>query len=113
MDQTSSYRVWRNRSIAIAVVTVIVIFSVLVRELPHAEVLNSDKRDLPSYSLDLNSASEAELNLLPGVGPKLAKEIVEYRDVHGNFSAIRDLQQVHGIGDGKFSTLERFVFVAR
>jgi competence protein ComEA len=54
--------------------------------------------------LDVNAATEAELEKLPGVGPSLARRIVEYRGRHGPFAAVDSLVRVWGIGP---RTLER------
>lgn len=61
--------------------------------------------------LNLNRASETELDGLPGVGPVLAKRIVTYRAERGNFGSVDDLQKVTGIGPAKFSELRNFVTV--
>ena len=63
--------------------------------------------------LDLNSATEAELMELPGIGEELARRIVEYREATGLFSAVEDIMQVSGIGEGKFAGLEDRVTVVR
>ena len=63
--------------------------------------------------LDLNSATEAELMELPGIGEELARRIVEYREANGPFSAVEDIMQVSGIGEGKFAGLEDRVTVVR
>ncbi len=48
--------------------------------------------------IDLNTADSRELVLLPGVGPVLAKRIIENRDRLGQFQSVDDLDRVHGIG---------------
>ncbi len=48
--------------------------------------------------LDINRASEAELQQLPGIGPARARAIVEHREQHGPFKTIDSLADVHGIG---------------
>lgn len=48
--------------------------------------------------IDVNSASAAELALLPGLGPSLAQRIVDDRAAHGPFKSIDDLDRVRGIG---------------
>ena len=48
--------------------------------------------------LDLNSAGATDLDALPGIGPALARRIVDYRQKHGPFKKIDDLLQVSGIG---------------
>jgi competence protein ComEA len=50
-------------------------------------------------ALNLNRASAAELEALPGVGPVLAERIVADRDAHGPYVSIEDLKRVSGIGD--------------
>ena len=65
-----------------------------------------------SHRIDLNAASAAELDALPGIGPVLAQRIVEYRDAHGPFTHTRDLLEVPGIGDAKFSELSSAVMVS-
>ena len=59
--------------------------------------------------LNINRASTSELDGLPGVGPVLAKRIVEYRAANGSFTSIDELQKVAGIGPSKFSELRKFV----
>ncbi len=51
--------------------------------------------------VDLNSADLAELATLPGFGPRLAGRLIEYRDEHGPFKALEDLQGVAGVGPAK------------
>jgi len=48
--------------------------------------------------LDINRATAAELEKLPGIGPALARRIVEWREIHGPFRSVEDLLQVPGIG---------------
>ena len=48
--------------------------------------------------VDVNQASEEELQALPGIGPVLAKKIVDYRDKNGYFRTVQDLVKVKGIG---------------
>ena len=55
--------------------------------------------------VSINSASAAQLEQLPGVGPVTARRIVEYRAAHGPFAQLRDLLQVTGIGDAKYAQI--------
>jgi competence ComEA-like helix-hairpin-helix protein len=52
--------------------------------------------ELPAGRLELNSASLAQLERLPGVGFILAQSIVDYRETHGPFASLDDLQNVPG-----------------
>ncbi len=54
----------------------------------------------------LNSATAAELETLPGIGPALAGCIVEHRNRHGAFQRIEDIQEVPGIGAGRFEKMK-------
>lgn len=55
-------------------------------------------RDWPGLRIDVNSAQEAQLDLLPGIGPRLAARIVEERTSGGLFTSVDDLARVSGIG---------------
>ena len=59
--------------------------------------------------VDLNTATVDQLDALPGVGPVLAQRIVSWREAHGGFRTVDDLQQVPGIGARKFSDLKALV----
>jgi competence protein ComEA len=48
--------------------------------------------------ININTAGETELESLPGIGPALAKRILEYREAHGPFQAIDEIDNVPGIG---------------
>lgn len=61
--------------------------------------------------VNLNTASQAQLEELPGVGPVLAGEIIAWRDGNGGFGSVADLQEVSGIGPKTYETLEPLVTV--
>jgi len=65
----------------------------------------------PSGPVDLNSATVAQLDALPGVGPVLAQRIVDWRTQHGRFDSVAQLRSVSGIGDAKFADLAPLVTV--
>jgi competence protein ComEA len=48
--------------------------------------------------MDINRATLEELQLLPGIGPRLAGRIAGYRQRHGPMASVADLQRVQGIG---------------
>ena len=62
-----------------------------------------------NVKVDVNSADIAELDSLPGVGPSIAKRIIEYREENGPFKRIEDLMNVQGIGEKKFLQLKDHV----
>lgn len=61
--------------------------------------------------VDVNRATAAELEMLPGVGPVLAARIFDYRAAHGPFETIEDLLDVPGIGEGKLAALREAVLL--
>jgi len=70
---------------------------------PGAPVSNAARARAPAaalapQTLDLDSASAADLDRLPGIGPVLAARIVEHRRLHGRFHHVDELLLVHGIG---------------
>ena len=63
----------------------------------------------PPERIDVNSATAAELERLPRVGPALAQRIIDYRQRHGPFQAPEDLRHVRGIGPSTVRLLEPVV----
>jgi len=59
--------------------------------------------------IDLNAATEQQLDTLPGVGPSTARAIIAYREKHGPFARIEDLLNVRGIGPAKLDALRGLV----
>ncbi|WP_098242484.1 ComEA family DNA-binding protein [Streptomyces formicae] len=59
--------------------------------------------------IGLNTASAAQLEELPGVGPVLAQHIIDYRTEHGGFRTVEELREVNGIGDRRFADLQDLV----
>lgn len=64
-----------------------------------------------SGPIDLNRATQAELESLPGIGPATAAAIVAYRDEAGGFAQVADLLAVRGIGEAKLAAIEDLVVV--
>ncbi len=60
----------------------------------------------PAGPLDLNLATAAQLEELPGVGPVLAQHVVEWRTRHGRFASVDQLREVSGIGESKYAQLK-------
>jgi comEA protein len=64
-------------------------------------------------SVNLNTATMAQLETLPGVGRSVAERIVEYRQKNGGFKKIEELMNVKGIGEKTFLKLKPMVFVPK
>jgi competence ComEA-like helix-hairpin-helix protein len=80
---------------------------------PPGQSLNPRVLEPSGHLIDLNSASAAELDLLPGIGPALAQRIIEYREQHGGFKDKAELNQVSGIGPKKFAAIKDRVTAGR
>ena len=65
----------------------------------------------PGALIDLNSATSAQLESLPGIGPALAGAILAERDRRGGFRSINELREVRGIGEARFADLRERVTV--
>jgi competence ComEA-like helix-hairpin-helix protein len=78
---------------------------------PRASKLRTPPLDEPAPPLDLNRATLADLARLPGVGPVLARRILEMREAVGRFSTVEDLVTVRGLGRAKLERLRAFVGV--
>lgn len=64
-----------------------------------------------SLTLDLNAATSAQLELLPGIGPSRAEAIVADRETNGPFASLTDLDRVPGIGPRTIADLEPYLDV--
>jgi competence protein ComEA len=60
----------------------------------------------PAAPININTATQAQLEALPGVGPKAAQRILEYRKQNGNFKKVEDLMNVKGFGEKTFLKLK-------
>jgi comEA protein len=63
----------------------------------------------PSKPIPINTATAEQLDQLPGIGPALAKRIIEFRTEHGPFASVDDLTNVRGIGPALLEKIRPFV----
>ena len=61
--------------------------------------------------VNINTATQTELETLPGIGPSLALKIINYRNENGKFSSIEDIKNVSGIGDVKYNNIKNYIKV--
>ncbi len=61
--------------------------------------------------IDINQATATELEMLPGIGPTMAANIVAYREANGPFAAIEAIMDVPGIGEGRFAEMKDLITV--
>ena len=63
-------------------------------------------KSAPTAIVNINTASAAELDTLPGIGAKTAARIVEYRQKNGPFKKVEELMNVRGVGEKNFLKLK-------
>jgi len=61
--------------------------------------------------IDINSASEEELQLVPRIGPVLAQRIIQFRQENGQFDRLEELKQVKGIGKATFKRIVPYISI--
>ena len=67
---------------------------------------------IAEFPLDLNRATAAELELIPGVGPVIAGRIVEYREAIGGYGELEQLLEVKGIGGKMLGRIAPYLYIA-
>lgn len=72
---------------------------------------NSSTKNSSSEMININTATQSELETLSGIGPSTALKIIKYRTENGNFSTIEDIKNVNGIGDAKFESIKDSICV--
>ncbi len=66
---------------------------------------------LEDLQVDLNQVDHEELSNIPGIGDKLAEEIIRYREENGGFDSVAELDRIPGIGEKKLKLLTEYVYV--
>jgi competence protein ComEA len=61
--------------------------------------------------IDINAATQTDLEMLPGIGPATAADIIAYREANGPFATIEAIMDVPGIGEGKFEAIRDLITV--
>ena len=72
---------------------------------------NTTSSNKSSQTININKATETELQTLPGIGASLASRIIEYRSQTGKFGSIEEIKNVNGIGDSKFENIKDLINV--
>lgn len=62
-------------------------------------------------TININTATQTELETLPGIGPSISSKIIEYRKQNGKFKNIEDIKNVSGIGENKFLKIKKYITV--
>ncbi len=111
IDWGCSRRWWRLSKSSITILSIAGLAFSLSAMIPLVvdRITHKTRLEVPSFQIDLDSADEETLALLPGIGPALAERIVEDRNRLGAFGGLAGLQRVRGIGPAISSGIEPFV----
>ncbi len=75
------------------------------KAMPGVSTIKNAIQNAPG-KVNINTATESELDTLDGVGPSTAKAIIQYRNSNGPFKSIEEIKNVKGIGDAKYSSIK-------
>ena len=69
-------------------------------------IQGSSKSTTSNAKVNINTATQEELDTLPGIGPSIASKIIDYREQNGKFNSIEEIKEVSGIGDAKYQKIK-------
>lgn len=72
---------------------------------------SSSTSESNTQKVNINTATQTQLETLPGIGPSTASKIISYRNENGKFKSIEDIKNVSGIGDSKFENIKTNICV--
>ena len=76
-----------------------------------SELDNNNSSNTQQNKININTATQEQLETLPGIGPSIATKIINYRKEKGKFKNIEDIKQVSGIGESKFEKIKNYITV--
>lgn len=85
--------------------------SIIIEESGENIILSDNNTKEKNKVININTATQTELEGLPGIGPSISIKIIEYRNKNGSFKNIDDIKNVTGIGKSKFEKIKDFIKV--
>lgn len=76
---------------------------------PERSITRNQESYETKTKININTATKEELETLPGIGPKTAQKIIDYRKEHGPFKSTKDIQNVSGIGPKKYEQIKNLI----
>lgn len=73
------------------------------------EQMNKQSEQKKSEKININTATQTELETLPGIGPSTSLKIVNYREENGKFKSIEEIKEVSGIGEAKYENIKDLI----
>lgn len=80
--------------------------------LPDAANFITENTEHKVTSIDLNTATQDDLMLLPGMTWQLAESIVQYREEYGDYVFIRELKSIHGMTEEVYEQIKDYLFIS-
>nr|WP_239493336.1 helix-hairpin-helix domain-containing protein [Luteitalea sp. TBR-22]BCS33309.1 hypothetical protein TBR22_A25360 [Luteitalea sp. TBR-22] len=96
------------RSLLPAALALVALFAPVA---PAAARAQETRAAAPAQVVNVNTATAAQFEALPGIGPSMAQRIVSYREKNGPFKKLEDLMNVQGIGEKSFLKLRPYLSV--
>jgi competence protein ComEA len=84
---------------------------VIGEEVEQSDINLNSVQSEKSDAIDINHASQSELEKIPGIGPAKAKNILEYIETNGPFSSVEQLDEVNGIGNKSLEQMSPFIII--
>ena len=72
-------------------------------------IISDEETSSKASVVNINNATQEQLEELPGIGPSIASRIVEYRTKNGKFKTVEDIKNVTGIGDSKYEKIKELI----
>lgn len=80
-------------------------------KLDNFPAVTAEQKMLTGHRIDINTATQKDLEALPGIGPRLAEEILIHRTKNGPFSDSDTIMDVIGIGPKKYAAIRQYIDV--
>ena len=72
---------------------------------------NYSSSELLNNKININKATQTELETIPGIGPSTALKIINYRKENGKFTSLEDIKNISGIGDSKYKKIKNYICI--
>ena len=83
--------------------------TLVAKRINTSDSLRITEKSFPEQPVSINRATEEELQVLPGIGPVMAKRIIDFRRENHRFNTVNDLLKVKGIGPKTLEKLKNFI----